>query len=196
LGISSGEQLGAGVDEFDVGPGFVPPQPALHDRALDAGTAFGRTAAGGEKGAIDPLNIDAAAWTASAALAISISFRMAASGSLNGLGSANFMGFVLGGDVRNVHQVFLEAVTVEDIAARAFQIDAAWLPGLPFVRRQPFARVPQRIFPRGPISLITPCLAASVRFDRNTCQALSKSARASSKVEAVPFCCSPGSEAG
>src|SRR5467141_1312262 len=33
-------------------------------------------------------------WTASAALAISISFRTAASGSLNGLGSANFTGFV------------------------------------------------------------------------------------------------------
>jgi len=61
-------------------------------------------------------------------------------------------------DVRNVDQVFLEAVTVEDVAARAFQIDAAWLPGLPFVRRQPLARVPQRIFPRGPISLIAPGL--------------------------------------
>ena len=32
-------------------------------------------------------------------------------------------------DVRNVDQVFLEAVTVEDIAARAFQIDAACFPG-------------------------------------------------------------------
>jgi hypothetical protein len=60
LGISSGEQLGAGVGEFDVGPGFVSPQPALRDCALDAGAVFGRTAAGGEKGAIDPLNIDAA----------------------------------------------------------------------------------------------------------------------------------------
>jgi len=39
-----------GVGEFDVGPGFVPPQPALRDRALDAGAVFGRTAAGGEKG--------------------------------------------------------------------------------------------------------------------------------------------------
>ena len=53
------EKLGAGVGEFDVGPGFVPPQPALRDRALDAGAVFGRTAAGGEKGAIDPLDIDA-----------------------------------------------------------------------------------------------------------------------------------------
>ena len=49
-------------------------------------------------------------------------------------------------DVRNVHQVFLEAVTVEDSAARAFQIDAAWLPGLPFVRWQPLPRVPQCAF--------------------------------------------------
>src|ERR1700730_14413023 len=103
-----------------------------------------------------------ASWTASAALAISISFRTAASGSLNGLGSANFTGFVLGGDVRNVHQVFLEAVTVEDIAARAFQIDAAWLPGLPFVRRQPLPRVPQGVLPRSPISLITPRLEISL----------------------------------
>ena len=37
----------------------MPPQPALRDRALDAGAVFGRTAAGGEKGAIDPLDIDA-----------------------------------------------------------------------------------------------------------------------------------------
>jgi hypothetical protein len=37
----------------------VPSQPALCDRALDAGAVFGRTAAGGEKGAIDPLDIDA-----------------------------------------------------------------------------------------------------------------------------------------
>src|SRR5713226_6892841 len=97
-------------------------------------------------------------WTASAALAISISFRTAGSGSLNGLGSANFTGFVLGGDVRDVDQVFLEAVTVEDVAARAFQIDAAWLPGLPLVRRQPLPRVPQGVLPRGPISLIAPGL--------------------------------------
>src|SRR5216683_651372 len=101
-------------------------------------------------------------WTASAALAISISFRTAGSGSLNGLGSANFTGFVLGGDVRDVDQVFLEAVTVEDVAARAFQIDAARLPGLPFVRRQPFARVPQRVFARRPIPLITPRLKISL----------------------------------
>src|SRR6266849_8148174 len=101
-------------------------------------------------------------WTASAALAISISFRTAGSGSLNGLGSANFTGFVLGGDVRDVDQVFLEAVTVEDIAARAFQIDAAWLPGLPFVRRQPLPRVPQGVLPRGPIPLITPRLEISL----------------------------------
>src|SRR6266481_1002121 len=84
LGLSSGEQLGAGVGEFDVAPGFVPPQPALRDRALDGGAVFGRTA--------------------SAALAISISFRTAASGSLNGLGSANFTGFVLGCDVRDMDQ--------------------------------------------------------------------------------------------
>src|SRR6266478_1674709 len=103
-----------------------------------------------------------ASWTASAALAISISFRTAASGSLNGLGSANFTGFVLGGDVGDVDQVFLEAVTVEDAAARAFQIDAARLPGLPFVRRQPFARVPQRVFPCRPIPLIAPRLKISL----------------------------------
>src|SRR6266436_4996314 len=100
--------------------------------------------------------------TASAALAISISFRTAASGSLNGLCSANFTGFVLGGDVGDVDQVFLEAVTVEDVAARAFQKDAARLPGLPFVRRQPFARVPQRVFARRPIPLITPRLKISL----------------------------------
>src|SRR6266481_5496935 len=101
-------------------------------------------------------------WTASEALAISISFRTAASGSLNGLCSANFTGLVLGGDVGDVDQVFLEAVTVEDVAARAFQKDAARLPGLPFVRRQPLSRVPQRVLPRGPIPLIAPRLEISL----------------------------------
>jgi hypothetical protein len=37
-------------------------------------------------------------------LAISISFRTAASGSLNGLCSAKFTGFVLGRDVRDMNQ--------------------------------------------------------------------------------------------
>jgi len=47
-----------------------------------------------------------ASWTGSAALAISISFRTAASGSLNGLGSANFTGFVLGWDVLTACRIF------------------------------------------------------------------------------------------
>jgi hypothetical protein len=113
--MSSGEQLGAGCGAPDIDAGLMPPQPSLRDRALDAGAVFGRIAAGGEKGAIDPLNIDAV--TASAALAISIGFRTAASGSLNGLGSANFTGFVLGGDVRDVDQGILEAVAIKHLAA-------------------------------------------------------------------------------
>ena len=60
-------------------------------------------------GSCDPLTrwpplLMRASWTASAALAISISFRTAASGSLNGLCSANFTGFVLGCDVRDMNQ--------------------------------------------------------------------------------------------
>src|SRR5882672_4691945 len=47
-----------------------------------------------------------ASWTGSAVLAISISFRTAASGSLNGLGSANFTGFVLGWDVLTACRIF------------------------------------------------------------------------------------------
>src|SRR5258708_5974549 len=47
-----------------------------------------------------------ASWTGSAALAISISFRTAASGSLNGLGSANFTGFVLGCDMLTACRIF------------------------------------------------------------------------------------------
>ena len=58
--MSSGEQLGAGCGEPDIDAGLMPPQPSLRDRALDAGAVFGRIAAGGEKGAIDPLNMDAA----------------------------------------------------------------------------------------------------------------------------------------
>src|SRR3982074_998593 len=97
-----------------------------------------------------------ASWTASAALAISISFRTAASGSLNGLGSANFTGFVLGGDVGDVDQGILEAVAIKHLAARTAHHRAGLL------RRQPLARVPQRVFPRGPIPLITPRLEISL----------------------------------
>jgi hypothetical protein len=61
-------------------------------------------------------------------------------------------------DVRDVDQVFLEAVTVEDIAARAFQIDAARFARFPFVGRQPLPHVPQRVFSRSPIPLIAPRL--------------------------------------
>jgi hypothetical protein len=61
-------------------------------------------------------------------------------------------------DARDVDQVFLEAVTVEDIAARAFQIDAARFARFPFVGRQPLPRVPQRVFSRSPIPLIAPRL--------------------------------------
>ena len=50
-------------------------------------------------------------------------------------------------NVRHVHQIFFEPVTIENIAARAFQVDAAaWLAGLPFVRWKFLASIPQRIF--------------------------------------------------
>src|ERR1700675_4414691 len=88
-------------------------------------------------------------WTASAALAISISFRTVASGSLNGLGSANVTGFVLGGDVGDVDQGILEAVAVEGFAAGALHQRTR------FLRRKPLTGLPHRIFSRGPISLVT-----------------------------------------
>jgi hypothetical protein len=101
---SLGEQLGAGVGELDVGPGFVSPQPALRDRAPDAGAVFGRTAAGSEKGAIDPLDIDAGVLDGFCGVGDLNQFRTAASRSLNGLCSAKFTGFVLGRDVRDMNQ--------------------------------------------------------------------------------------------
>src|SRR6266581_28220 len=95
-------------------------------------------------------------WTASAALAISISFRTAASGSLNGLGSANFTGFVLGGDVGDVDQCILEAVAIKHLAAGTAHHRAGLL------RWQFLAGFPHRIFPRGPISLIAPSLKIGI----------------------------------
>src|SRR5216683_7089242 len=106
-----------------------------------------------------------ASWTASAALAISISFRTAASGSLNGLGSANFTGFVLGGDVRDVDQRILEAVAIKHLAAGTAHHRAGLL------RRQPLAGCPHGIFPRGPISLIAPRLEVSLGSFRQKHQA-------------------------
>src|ERR1700730_16531069 len=91
-------------------------------------------------------------WTASAASAISISFRTAASGSPNGLGSANFTGFVLDGDVGDVDQGILEAVAVEGFAAGALPQRTR------FLRRKPLTGLAHRIFSRGPISLVTPGL--------------------------------------
>src|SRR6266481_6500037 len=95
-------------------------------------------------------------WTASAALAISISFRTADSGSLNGLGSANFTGFVLGGDVGDVDQGILEAVAIKHLAAGTAHHRAGLL------RRKPLAGLPHRIFLRGPVSLIAPRLEISL----------------------------------
>jgi hypothetical protein len=64
-----------------------------------------------------------------------------------------------------MHQIFFEAMTIENIAAPAFQIDAARLAGFPFVRWKPLAGIPQRIFPRGPIPLMTPRLSVRTVFD-------------------------------
>jgi|SRR5450631_1707587 len=98
-----------------------------------------------------------ASWTASATLAISISFRIAASGSLNGLCSANFTGFVLGVDVRDVNQGVLQAVTIKHLAAGAAHHGAGLL------RWQLFASCPHFIFARGPVALIAPCPKVSLR---------------------------------
>src|SRR6266436_3590837 len=95
-------------------------------------------------------------WTASAALAISISFRTVASGSLNGLGSANFTGFVLGGDVGDVDQGILEAVAIKHLAAGTAHHRAGLL------RWQLFASCPHFIFARGPVALIAPCPKVSL----------------------------------
>ncbi len=60
--------------------------------------------------------------------------------------------------MRNVDQAFLDLVTVEDLAAWAFHIDAARLARRPFVRRQSFACIPESIFPSGPVAGIAPLL--------------------------------------
>src|ERR1700730_18264393 len=97
-----------------------------------------------------------ASWTASAALAITISFRTAASGSLNGLGSANFTGFVLSGDVGDVDQGMLEAVAIKHLAAGVAHHRAGLL------RWQLFASCPHFIFARGPVALPAPRLEVSL----------------------------------
>jgi len=56
----------------------------------------------------------------------------------------------------NVDQALLEPVAVEGFAAGASHHAVRPL------RRQPFAGVPQRIFPRGPIALISPFLKIGV----------------------------------
>src|SRR6266850_931125 len=56
LGISSGEQLGACVGEFDVGPGFVSPQPSLGDRALYTCPVFVVTAASSQEWQVNQLD--------------------------------------------------------------------------------------------------------------------------------------------
>jgi hypothetical protein len=44
-----------------------------------------------------------------------------------------------------MYQIIFEAMTIENIAAPAFQIDAARLAGFPFVRWKFFAGISQRI---------------------------------------------------
>jgi hypothetical protein len=45
------------------------------------------------------------------------------------------IGRMSGGNVGNVHQIIFKPVTVENVAARAFHIDAARLARFPFVRQ-------------------------------------------------------------
>ena len=61
-------------------------------------------------------------------------------------------------DGRHMHEHFLWSVHIEHLAARAPSEAAAPLAGLPFVRWKFLAGIPQGIFPRGPISLMTPRL--------------------------------------
>jgi hypothetical protein len=86
-----------------------------------------------------------------------------------------------GADMRCVDHGVLEAVAVKDLAAAAYH-QGTW-----FLRRQPLAGLPHRIFARGPIALSAPNLeSASLRLDRNARQATSKSALTRSKVAVVP----------
>jgi len=88
-----GEQLSAGRGEFHIGATLVHPEPASLDRQLYAGPVFGRRAAFlVQEGSVDFLDVDAPSCTASTELAISISLRAAASGSVKWLGSTYFMG--------------------------------------------------------------------------------------------------------
>ena len=61
-----------------------------------------------------------------------------------------------------LYQHRLGAVHVEYLAAGALPETTAGLAGFPFVRWKFLAGVPQRIFSRGPISLIAPCLQISL----------------------------------
>jgi hypothetical protein len=63
-----------------------------------------------------------------------------------------------GRDVRQVHQHFLGAVHVEYLAAGTLHKTTARLAESIAGRLKPLASIPQRIFSRGPISLIAPCL--------------------------------------
>src|SRR6266481_3611850 len=57
---SSGEQLGTGLSELHIGPGFVHPQPAARDGELKTGAIFGRAAAMREQERpVDFLNVNA-----------------------------------------------------------------------------------------------------------------------------------------
>ena len=61
---------------------------------------------------------------------------------------------------------------IKYLAAGALPEATARLAGLPFVRRQFLACIPQRIFSRGPISLIAPCLKiglGALRQERLPC---------------------------
>ena len=58
----------------------------------------------------------------------------------------------------NVNDGFLEPLTIENLAAGAFQKYAAGLAGFPLFGGQPLAGIPERIFARGPIPGISPLL--------------------------------------
>jgi hypothetical protein len=74
----------------------VPPQPAGCDGPFDASAELVRCAALFEEAAFDLLDVNAAIRAGSIALAISTSFRAAASGSMKRFGSTTSCGFHVG----------------------------------------------------------------------------------------------------
>jgi hypothetical protein len=125
---------------------------ATIDRSLSRGAVFGNAATSVQVFPIVRANVDPARVIGFKSVGNLKQFLTAASRLAKGRSAANFIGLMGFRNVRNVDHRMLQPVTIKSFTARTSHNRARLL------CRHPFTAFPHRIFPFGPVPLISPGL--------------------------------------